>query len=213
MSRPPRSSPPHGFTLVELLVVMAVIAILAALTLQISGFVQKKSAMARASSEIKAMEVACESYKADNGIYPRDNGASQAQATDLLDARASGDPASTGYKSASQYLYTQLSGDTNYNGAIDTAEKNNKVYMEMKPTMLLWQNPSTRNGNVLALSDPWGGSYGYSTANQKWVEGGSTGNVKGYNSTFDLWSTAGKNTTPDPSAPATDVTVQWIKNW
>ncbi|MEA3187455.1 MAG: hypothetical protein QOD99_1285, partial [Chthoniobacter sp.] len=57
-----------AFTLVELLVVMAVIAILASIALQLSGVARKKAAMSRARGEIQAMEVACEAYKADNGI-------------------------------------------------------------------------------------------------------------------------------------------------
>jgi len=62
---------PKGFTLVELLIVIAVIAILASLVLSTAGFVQEKGARARAESEIAALSAALESYKADNGDYPR----------------------------------------------------------------------------------------------------------------------------------------------
>jgi len=69
LEKNPRGS--HGFTLIELLVVITVIAILAALVLQTAGYVQKKAARSRAEAEIAALAAALESYKSDNGDYPR----------------------------------------------------------------------------------------------------------------------------------------------
>src|SRR6476646_9366246 len=60
-------------TIIELLVVIIIILILAGLILSISSYVQNKGARARAETEIAAMSAALESYKADNGIYPRGN--------------------------------------------------------------------------------------------------------------------------------------------
>ena len=62
--------PISAFTLLELLVVMAIIAILAGLILSTAGGIQKKAARDRAAVEIKALEASLESYKADNGDYP-----------------------------------------------------------------------------------------------------------------------------------------------
>jgi prepilin-type N-terminal cleavage/methylation domain-containing protein len=59
-----------GFTIVELITVIAIIAILAALVLSTAGYVQKKGASSRAETEIAALTVALENYKADNGDYP-----------------------------------------------------------------------------------------------------------------------------------------------
>ena len=171
--RPSSFSGRRAFTLIELIVVTAVIII------------QKKGARARAETEIAAMSAACENYKADNGIYPRDNTTSQY--TDTLNARQNFDATQTVYQHASFYLYTQLSADSSGN-----RNPTGKSYMQFKPTMLL---PVGGIGTVIAISDPFGNSYGYSTANQ-------ADPAKGYNPTFDLWSTA--NST-DPN--------QWIKNW
>jgi type II secretion system protein G len=59
-----------AFTLIELLIVIAIIAVLAGLVLGAAGNVQKKGARSRAEAEIAAIGAALESYKADNGDYP-----------------------------------------------------------------------------------------------------------------------------------------------
>ena len=64
------NSSPAGFTLVEMLVVVIIIAILAALTVGAAKYALTKAATTRAQSEIAAMEMALEHYKGDNGVYP-----------------------------------------------------------------------------------------------------------------------------------------------
>ncbi|MFZ0710488.1 MAG: prepilin-type N-terminal cleavage/methylation domain-containing protein [Terrimicrobiaceae bacterium] len=63
-------SPTRAFTLIELLVVIAIIGILAGLILNTAGYVQRKGASSRAETEMAALAVALENYKADNGTYP-----------------------------------------------------------------------------------------------------------------------------------------------
>jgi prepilin-type N-terminal cleavage/methylation domain-containing protein len=60
-----------GFTILELIIVIAIIAILASLILNTAGYIQKKGASSRAETEIAALTVALENFKADNGDYPR----------------------------------------------------------------------------------------------------------------------------------------------
>jgi type II secretory pathway pseudopilin PulG len=177
-----------AFTLIELIVVMTVIIILTGLVLSTVGYVQKKGARARAETEIAAMSAACESYKADNGIYPSNSD------TQALDSTNEFNPTTNppnNYTRASLWLYEQLSGD-----ATATRQPTGKSYMVFKPNMLLPRPPST--ANVTAIADPFGNSYGYSTK----MAATGTG---GYNPTFDLWSTAGGTTSND--------VPMWIKNW
>src|ERR1700751_3087533 len=77
-----------AFTLIELVVVIGLIHILTGLVLSTVGYARKKGARARAETEIAAMSAACESYKADYGVYPRDP--TPNTATDALDARTMG---------------------------------------------------------------------------------------------------------------------------
>lgn len=59
-----------GFTLVELLVVVAVIGVIAGIVMAAAGGVQKKAARDQTKAEIKSILVALERYRASNGGYP-----------------------------------------------------------------------------------------------------------------------------------------------
>lgn len=59
-----------AFTLIELLAVIALIGVLAGLTLAGLGYVQQKSAMSRAEVEVASLSAAIESFKMDYGAYP-----------------------------------------------------------------------------------------------------------------------------------------------
>ncbi len=202
----------NAFTLIELVVVFGLILVLTGLVLSTVGYARKKGARARAETEIAAMSAACESYKADNAVYPRDPTAGTA--TDTLNARTMGDPAA--YQTASLVLYRAVSGDRNLDRALTDADKSLNIdgtslspplsqlpqaYFTFKPNML---RPAGGAGTVTAITDPFGNSYGYSTANQY--------NSTGYNPTFDLWSTSGLTANP-PTSGTDTITPQWIKNW
>ncbi|MBV9009227.1 MAG: prepilin-type N-terminal cleavage/methylation domain-containing protein [Verrucomicrobia bacterium] len=179
----------RAFTLIEILVVIAVIMILAGLVLGTVGYVQNKGARSRAEAEIAAMSAALESYKADNGIYPQDTS---------LNARTPGnaDPikGDVSYRTATLTLYKALSGDTN-------ADKHPtaKSYFSFTKGMVY---PRGNASNVTALTDPWVNCYGYSTANQ-------SDPSKGYNPTFDLWSSG----QPNDNGTANTDPAKFVKNW
>jgi prepilin-type N-terminal cleavage/methylation domain-containing protein len=199
-----------GFTLVELLTVMAIIAVLAGLILSTAGFVQKKAANSRAEAEMKAMEAAIGNYKADNGEVPRNTN------TDTVDCLSPAYVNPSTYATANLVLYRALSGDTNLDRKVNATDGSRnisgtavtpaggipKIYFEFKPTMLL---PNSATAAVTSIVDPFGYSYGYSTAFQLWQEGGAAGAQKGGNPDYDLWSTAGKINATGTSS--------WIKNW
>jgi prepilin-type N-terminal cleavage/methylation domain-containing protein len=169
-----------GFTIVEVLVAMAIILVLAGLILATSSYVSNKGARSRAEVEIAAMSAALENYKTDYGVYPSDI---------TIDARTIGDPAQ--YQTASATLFKNLSGDLNGDGQSDPGVTS---YMAFKP------NQTGGTTAPFFVKDPFGNSYGYSTIFQ-------TDSTKGYNPTFDLWSTAGTSTTGTPKP------VPWVKNW
>jgi prepilin-type N-terminal cleavage/methylation domain-containing protein len=174
-----------AFTIVELLIVIAVILVLAGLILTTSGYVQMKGKRSRAEAEIAAISVALENYKADNGIYP-----SNGDTTNLNPTTTT--PSS--YVLASSYLYSQITGDEDADPTTPApAGAKNYFGSALKPNILGPIPP----GPGTYLRDPFQNSYGYSTAKAQ-LPAGAIGN----NPTFDLWSTANE----------TDST-RWIKNW
>lgn len=60
----------HGFTIVELLIVIVVIGILAAITMTAFASVQAKARDSRRLQDIKTIVKALELYKTTNGAYP-----------------------------------------------------------------------------------------------------------------------------------------------
>lgn len=60
----------RGFTLVELLAVVAVIGVLAGLVLGVAKFANQRAGLIRAKAQIAAFEAALEAYKAEVGYYP-----------------------------------------------------------------------------------------------------------------------------------------------
>ena len=160
--------------------------VLAGLVLTTVGYARKKGAFARAETEIAAMSAACENYKADNGVYPANSD------TNALNAQTSVDPSA--YQAASLYLYNALFGATAGSRTPNTGARS---YFVFKPNMLF---PADQTQTVQYIQDPFGSSYGYST-----IQAATQDTTKGYNPTFDLWSTAGGTTSGD--------VPKWIKNW
>src|SRR6266550_8813081 len=195
----------NAFTLIELLVVFGIILILAGLVLSTVGYARKKGARARAETEIAAMAAACESYKSDNAVYPRtsvtDTFTAITNRTPPDPQPTSYDPSVTAYSFTSFDLYGQLSGNPSGDRTTYTQQR----YFQFKPNML---SPPNGAGTVTAIRDPFGNSYGYSTAQAFYIDNPGANPNYGFNPTFDLWSTAG-------TSNATDAAYEqaWGKNW
>ncbi|HEX8311312.1 MAG TPA: type II secretion system protein [Chthoniobacteraceae bacterium] len=213
---------PRGFTLVEMLTVMAVIAILASLILSVNGFVQRKAATSRAEGEIAAMSAQCESYKADNGSYPRSN---KTDELDSKDPTKAGNPNSSAFKEANLELYRALSGDAEPKNAPD-GKPETKPYFEFKRDQLSGKKGT--NGQfteVYFIMDPFGNPYGYSTAGMAGEEAYQAelsrkpetprpSTSMGHNTGIDIWSTGGSTSTArDPNTNGPKDVKKWIKNW
>jgi prepilin-type N-terminal cleavage/methylation domain-containing protein len=72
-SRGAKVGSPHAFTLVELLVVIAVIAIIAAFLVPLGASVTRHAIINRAQAEMAQLETAIDRYHAAYGFYPPDN--------------------------------------------------------------------------------------------------------------------------------------------
>jgi type II secretory pathway pseudopilin PulG len=181
MSRLNGSRRPNSFSLVELLTVIALIAILAGLTIAAFSGVQRTALRNRAQNEIKAMGSALESYKADNGGYPipaavtfTSTNVYTTAAPNLLNGI---------YQQSSATLYEQLSGYTNVNYTYGTyTSPPGHVYYAFNSRQL--GNNNAASGAPVFIQDPFGNSYGYFNGNGVNVPFNGTNQ-------YDLWSTAG----------------------
>jgi prepilin-type N-terminal cleavage/methylation domain-containing protein len=213
----------RAFTLIEMITVIAIIAIISGMIISLAGLMTTKQNRAKAQGDITAMVSACEAYKTDNGGYPQDvpAGSASNSVTNDLDPRQDMNPSDAKYQKASVFLYKQLSGDENANGKIDASETGRKYASEFFKTSRF--DVGFRNsGKITYLADPWGYSYGYSTAGLKAEQdyrveletdanASRAANPPGFNPTFDMWSTAGS--TGPKSGTKDEERGKWIKNW
>ena len=204
-----------AFTLIEMLTVMAVIAILTSLVVSVNAFAHKKAALVRAEGEIKTMIAACENYKADFGDYPSggDQDSTGQSATAAVCPLVDGNPTDAKYRKACLVLYKAISGDAEANG-----RGKEKTYFEFRPDQL----HKNASGGIEYIQDPFGNSYCYSTAaaedeqlfRERLQRNPGTPRLKGrgYNPTFDLWSTGGVISSKT-GAELNEDRKRWVKNW
>jgi general secretion pathway protein G len=133
-----RTCPRRGFTLVEMLVVIAIIVVLSGLTIAGLGYVNQKQAREQTKVQIGLLQMALEEYKADTGEYP-------------VHAVQSGE-----------------NGTPEIYDALYPFEADAEVYLsELDPEndSQGWLQGQETQGGGLTIYDPWGGEYRYRTNN------------------------------------------------
>jgi prepilin-type N-terminal cleavage/methylation domain-containing protein len=134
--------PASAFTLIELLAVITIIGILAGLTLGAAGAVRRHGATSTAKAEVAALQAACDSFYADNNLYPSNTSTTPSAVNPI------------NYTTAGQVLFSNLFGSAKLSVA-----PTSKRYFEPKPGMVF----TNANVSTNYFIDPWGYAYGYNS--------------------------------------------------
>ncbi|MHC4390436.1 MAG: prepilin-type N-terminal cleavage/methylation domain-containing protein [Planctomycetota bacterium] len=153
MSRP-TSSEQQGFTLVELLIVIAIIAILAGLITTGIGLARKKAMKAKTASAIEAIKTSLSAYNRSTGKYPGSGGQPKDDPDQLFRGLYTATRSLGGVRD--NLLESWSPNDIGLFTGFQESE--NAIYDTPSDEQLDF---TTGNYTPMALLDPWGRPYHY----------------------------------------------------
>jgi len=170
-----RGSRVSGWTVIEILFVMAIIAILTGITFGLLTGVHRRTAMGRAKGELAVISTALEAYRTQYSDYPW-----------IPSTMPSG------VSTNEEIMFNALAGKLGPKGF----EQNEKIFLE--PSLMNLDNdaltdPNSTSSVPNAFVDPWGQRYRY-----YYKEEGSAGNWT--NSSFQLFSIGLDGVSDDPAS-------------
>ena len=165
MKIPSLSSRSHtqGFTLIEMLVVVAIVVTLVTLTLGIMGWSETKKQEESARIAVNQLSMALEQYKSETGNLPEDS-KDGALSSNALYVALFSDPDSLGRPEEGAKVYYP---DLDPNLGKGAGKGKAKFVQKQK--------------GIYVIIDPWGQPYRYR-------RGFNEGNREGKNPDFDIWS-------------------------
>lgn len=207
----------RGFTLVEMLVVVAIMSLLAALTMGGYTYAMRSSKRRVTSGTFAAINLSLVRYETDFGEYPEPVGSDEM--VEFL-------PGKTYDVSGAACLYQALTGDgfdkiKGVSGSGDAAAQSDGKTQgteEIKNMKLaeIPQTMFTKKGSDYILIDGFGRPFQYIKAAAP-VASGTPPEATTINSTYDLWSYSEDelNTTKKSIDTLEDpnISIKWIKNW
>lgn len=177
----------RGFSLIEMLAVITIMVILAAIVIAGTGYVKEKQARSTARMQIDLLSAALEQYKLDTGYYPT---------------------GATGGRNDSKILYRALYWDSNDDGAGADTDREQKIYLSELDPDNNKQGWTDGQRSEVILIDPWGNEYRYRSGKNN----DGSANPNAMNPDFDLWSAGPDGKTSDSGAETKD-TKDDITNW
>jgi prepilin-type N-terminal cleavage/methylation domain-containing protein len=135
----------RGFTLLELLAVIAIIAVLSGIVIGVGRRASESGKTARAKAELAAIGAALETYKRSYGDYPRI----------LSDSMLSAD------SPAGEALYAALNGQRGPQLGAPMWDSSKRQRVLLEKARFTLANPTAADDATNALLDPWGNPYRY----------------------------------------------------
>ncbi|MCY3022711.1 MAG: prepilin-type N-terminal cleavage/methylation domain-containing protein [Planctomycetota bacterium] len=191
-----RTLPGHraGFTVIEMMVVVAIIAILVGLLVPVVGGVREKAKIKATQTLIEGISTALNRYLTDFDDYPKSN----VEGNDL------------GLEAEPDSLYRYLCGEDGKG----IAKKTGSIVRQIEPYFTPPSENVRREGKNVYIVDPWLQRISYLNCkqytDQRRVDPNYIDDGKCHNPTsFDIWSTGPDRKKDDPAKPPGDD----INNW
>ncbi len=161
----------RGFTLIEILIVIAIIAILMTIGMFAFSAIQEKKRTETARVTISALSTALDQYRSDYSYYPSGDG-SETSSTKLYEA-----------------LYRDEDGDGRPDMDPEGKGRLKPYWDKLKPDSSDPDgvNVKRRNGRYV-ICDPWGTPYRYRLGSGMNAVDATGNRGSGINADFDIWS-------------------------
>jgi prepilin-type N-terminal cleavage/methylation domain-containing protein len=184
-----------AFTLIELIVVMTVIAVLAALIFPVIGGIKKKALITRVQTQMKTIESAIETYKDNVKVYPPENpGKPELNPLlyELAGTTVNGARFDTGLGigigNPAAFFGAGVSGFVNVTrGSEDELQAARNCLNNIRPNQYLEVELGSQRGGVLGVVDPgplmFSNSSGKTINPWRYLSASATNNP----GSFDLW--------------------------
>ena len=196
----------HGFTMIEILVVISIIALLATLSIVAMGHANKTANREKSKSYLKAIENHLERFKNDNGSYPRPKEGSESTTTMVSGTNYPVGGAITLYQALTGDGDDSMEGgDTGSTGKAGSLEDSVVYWADAAPDGA--QRITRQADGKYYIGDGFGVPFQYKVPPP--VDPRNPDNFEALQNeyknprSYDLWSYGGKY--EEPKA--------WIKNW
>lgn len=157
-----------GFTLIEMVVVIAVIALLAAIVTPLAISVIKDARISKAAGDAASMAKAIQRYRIDTGVYPFVNQATETTAQfAVLSTTGGSSPTATGSVGWSATNPENYAGSGSCDGTPGAPSSDQNLFsnhlLDNGPTFTVPTNPRKSGWKGTYVSeldeDPWGNKY------------------------------------------------------
>lgn len=205
-----------GFTVIELLVVITIIALLFALTVGGYTYAQRSAARNRTTVAMNAIKSGLERYFNEFGEYPTPQNPEDSIAVGPRTYRVGGAAmlyqalSGDGYDAIQMATTPTNAGEAMSNGSLEEQESKNVMLTDMPKE--IWVKKDGR----FYMVDGFGNPFQYEKAKQA-VSGSDPSTV---NTTYDLWSygedeenTSALSTDTLTAGTVKDASQKWVKNW